>query len=470
LIIRINTILFFALLSTFAAAQKELSEGYYQRADSLIAIGNYQGAVEMYTLFLDAEQNLDEPEREKMSEAYNNIGACYYLTREYDAAIEAFKEALVIDTKYIHSSVASRLSNLGMVYKKKGMYGLAVQYYNGAVELAKQNDDQGGLAVYYNNIGSIYDDWGNYDEAIDYYQKSLRIKETTGNREGIAASLSNIGMVYNGWKKYHQAIENYKEALAIDKELGNKVHQAIRQNNIGLAYFNMQMYDSALFYYQKALNLNIELGIKDQVGTLYNNIGMVYFEKEEFDRAYDYLKLAMKIYEELELVTDIVVVYSNIGITQNRLKNYDEAETYLLESNRRALDYNLRRQRIPILQRLSELYAELEQYDLALAYFTEKVELNDSIYSEDIHKQVADFEVRYESERKEKEIEIFKRNEIINNLEFKRERIVRNSLIAGFLLVLLLAVLIYLGLRQRIRTNTIIEKEKAKLNWSFVSL
>jgi class 3 adenylate cyclase len=90
------------------------------------------------------------------------------------------------------------------------------------------------------------------------------------------------------------------------------------------------------------------------------------------------------------------------------------------------------------------------------------VKIKDSIFTEESREQIADFEVKYETERKEREIELLKQNELINQLQMNRQRTVRNSLIAGLVLIIILAGVIYWALRQKTRSSFLIEREKDK--------
>ena len=106
--------------------------------------------------------------------------------------------SLEIDRNHNLSTLSSRLSNLGLIYKKQGYLDQAILYYKEALPLAEESKDESNTAKILNNIGSIYSDWGQYDEAIECYEKSLRIKEKNNDRQGIANTLNNIGMVsYN---------------------------------------------------------------------------------------------------------------------------------------------------------------------------------------------------------------------------------------------------------------------------------
>ena len=454
-------IVFFFLIPLYGISQEAGNE-LYHRADSLIRTGSYSEAIDAYRLFIGFEKSNEEPDWKKISESYNNIGVAYFYTRDYIGAAKAFEDGLAIDREYNPENIASRLSNLGMIYSKQGNYPQAIRNYEEALELAREDENKENISIYLNNIGAVYDSRGEYDKAIEYYQRSLRIKEEMGNREGIANSLSNIGLVYSAWKKYDQAVQNFKEALEIDTELGNKGKMAIRLNNIGLIFYELRNYDSALYYYEEALELNRELDLKDQVSFQYNNIGMIYFEKGDHASAGTYLELSLNVARELNLKADIARVLSNLGYNEGRLGNYTRALELLDESSEISEQINLLRQLQVNYRRLSEIAENMGDNKSALDYHRKAGDIKDSLFTREMHEQIADFEVMYETERKQREIELLKQREIISNLERRRDRAIRNSLIAGLMLLLSLAGVIFWSLRRRVRDNRLIAYEKGK--------
>jgi len=76
------------------------------------------------------------------------------------------------------------------------------------------------VASSYDNIGNIWRSKGNYDKALEYYKKSLAIKlKTFGeNHSSVAFNYFNIGKILKDQKNYKVAIENIKIGYAINKQ------------------------------------------------------------------------------------------------------------------------------------------------------------------------------------------------------------------------------------------------------------
>lgn len=104
---------------------------------------------------------------------------------------------------------------------------------------------------------------------------------------------------------------------------------------------------------------------------------------------------------------------------------------------------------------MSRLYTAKNDYRKALEYYRLYAEIKDSLYSEESSKRIAEMQTKYETAKKEKEIELLTKDKAIQELE--RQRTVRNSLIGVSVLILFLAGVIYNRYRLKTRANRELE-------------
>jgi tetratricopeptide (TPR) repeat protein len=104
------------------------------------------------------------PRQDKAKTAYAQ-GMRLYEAREYQQALEAFREAVKAEPKY-----ASAYNYLGLTYKKLGLYDEAAQAYVKAIQLQPQN------FVFLYNLGVLMYVANSYDNAASAFQKAIRIK------------------------------------------------------------------------------------------------------------------------------------------------------------------------------------------------------------------------------------------------------------------------------------------------------
>jgi adenylate cyclase len=461
--ITLSILVFVLTISALSQASAGDTTDYYNKAFELYNNRQYEEAIETYLTFIQIEKGEPQPDINKISESLNNIGICYYLMNDYHEAISWYEKALEEDRKIgLMENIATRYNNLGLAYKKLGLYDNAISYYKKALRLDEEQGDTLSIAKSLNNLGSIYDTWGIYDTAIFYYEKSLNLKNYLHDSAGVAVSLNNIGLVYKSWEKYDQAIQYFEEALKIDRSLGKEGEIAKRLSNIGLAYRLKKQYSSALDYFHEALKMAEDQKNNDLIATLYNNIGATYLKQQQPDEAVRYLQRALGIYQDLGRQSNIAVVFANLAEIYTQKGNYNQALDYLSRSTSITENTEMRDQSKTNYLTYSDIYAAMGNYSEALRYYKKYISVKDTLYSEEIHKQITDFQVKYESEKKDNEINLLKQKEVIQALTIKKQKIFRNSLFGGIGLLLLLAIVIYFSLQQKRKANKIIEGEMAK--------
>ena len=107
-------------------------------------------------------------------------------------------------------------------------------------------------AYLFSTFASIYKSKGNYILAVEYYEKSKDIyeKELPENRTDLASTYNNLGVAYRHKGDFDTAIECYNKALEIRKEVLPENHpdMASTYNNLGNAYRKKGDVDKAIEY------------------------------------------------------------------------------------------------------------------------------------------------------------------------------------------------------------------------------
>ncbi|WP_207680024.1 adenylate/guanylate cyclase domain-containing protein [Desulfonema magnum] len=298
---------------------------------------------------------------------------------------------------------ANALHNIGVAYKNLSNYDNALQYHLNALKIREAAGDKKAIADSLHYIGVVYDYSNNFDKALEYHFSALKIRKEIGYRKGIANSLHNIGVINHRLNHYTKALKYYLNALKIREEIGDKKAIAGSLNNIGVIYKNIINYVRSLEYYLKALKMFEELDDKYETANISNNIGELYLKLKDYDKAFSYLEKALKIARE-------------IGAKELIRENYEFH---------------------------SDLWAAKGNYQKALEYYMLSSKVKDTIFTEESSAKIAEMQTIYETEKKEKEIELLKKDNAISQLELARQKLLRNSFLGGFGFVLILAFVVY---------------------------
>lgn len=339
-----------------------------------------------------------------------------------------------------------------------------IKYGRQALELSQKFDYDRGRAHALKNIGVGNYYLSNYDKSLEYYLNSLKIMENIGDKEGISSTLNNIGVVYWKLNNYDKALEIYTESLKMMKELKNRDGISRSLNNIGLIYMTLKNYNKALEFFLETLKITKEIGIKNNIAYCLNNIGSIYWYLGNYDKSLEYYLESLKINEEINNKYGIAGSTKNVGGVYLKLKNYDKSFVYLKKGLKLAKEIKAKDLLQNVYGSFYKLYYEKADYKKALEYYKLYSEVKDSIFTQESSKKTAEMQTKYETEKKEKENEVLRKNNEIQNLEIIRQTSIRNSFIVISLLILILVFVIYQRYRSKKRANKMLSNKNQQIN------
>ena len=225
--------------------------------------------------------------------------------------------------------------------------------------------------------------------------------------------------------------------------------------NLGDLFIKTGELDSALFYLKKGLKASDNA---EEVSTTYilNYIGRAYSKKGEYDLAIGYQKQSVALATKLNAKLDIGKSLLWLGDTyfakkdmNQALSTYNEAEKILVE--------------VHAVEELKETYDGLYKTYAAKGDFKNAfVNLNlystykDSLYNLENDKKLANLQLN-------SDMKSLTKDKALSDLEVKRQTVTRNAFAAGFLLILVIVFVLYRNYRQKVKTNIILDKQKAQI-------
>ncbi len=395
------------------------------------------------------------------AKAYNYIGIINCYEGNYSEASNSFFLSLTSYKKAGNKiAMASCYNNLGAIFSMQGNYTEALKNHKASLKIAKEFEDKEQIAASCMNIGAVYDDQGNYPEAIKYYLSSLKINELLHDRAGIASCYSNLGIAYGNQCNYKEALKNQLASLRIREELGLKRETAKCYINIGVIYNSQGNYPRALENYYSALKINLELEDNEIIAALYDNIGNVYINQGNNLEALKNHTEALKLREKRENKQQIAASYINIGSDYVLLKNYTPAKFHL--------NYGLKlAKEIGKKEWIKNAYVSLAFMDSAMgnwheAYINHKLYIlyKDSLINEENTKKTVQAQMNYEFDKKEQATKLKQeKKDAILEQEMQKQKLVRNSFMGGFGLLLMLAVVVIRAYHQKQKANDQLEEK-----------
>ncbi|MBN1182434.1 MAG: tetratricopeptide repeat protein [Bacteroidales bacterium] len=390
---------------------------------------------------------------ENLLAAYEQLSSCYLFAEKYLQARDALTKYLELAQKLDNKKhIATAYEQLGMTYYSTGDYEECLKYWEKNLEIRKEIGDKENAALAINNIGVIYKNWGNYRQAIENFQEALKIQEEIKDTLNIARALTNIGNIYYYFGlDMDQALLYYKKGLKFFETTDNKPQISFINLNIGLIYTDKQSYDTALIFYNQSLDVAKSVNNQSGIAMALDNIGTIYSLQKDYKKAEENINQALKIYEEIGDVKALSLGLANLAEIKYNLGNFNEAILYYNRSIKIARELNLKKEVYDNYKELYKVYAAKGNYKKALEYFENYSALKDSVLNEDYLNQINELQTKYETEKKEAQIELQNTEIARQNEVNKRQKLV---IIVGFIGVIIILGFLVLVFRQ----NNLIKK------------
>lgn len=394
-----------------------------------------------------------------------NIAEAYFINNDFDNAIYWYKNALRLNKSLLdYSKTADCFANIGIIFEIKGDFDSALNNYNEAYLFYELIDKHKGMAMILNNIGILHTSQGNYEKGFEYFQKSLKIEERIGNKEGISYSLNNIGLVNRKMGRHDKAIEYYEKSLIIKEELEDYHGVAITSINIGKVYEENEDYYEANIKYNLALKNYKKINNLEGTATALNNIGTIYFLTEEYDKATELYQQSYELRMQIGNKSGIAGSLHNLGRCNMINKDYHIADKNLKHALEIALDLNNKELISGIYASYAELMNEIGNYQKAYSFLSLHKAQQDSLLNIENHRQIAELQTIYETEKKENKILLQQVLLEKSEAEIKREKQQKNAVLIIVGLLLVLSFFIYRLYVFKLKTNKILAKQNLQLN------
>lgn len=351
--------------------------------------------------------------------SYRTVGLAWFYNNDHQQALENLQvsadEALL--NKQWQLAVQNYLNMAGIYCSVFGNYVKGMEFYTKALGVCESKHIAYKIYDAFSGIAYVYSHQGEYKKALEYYFKALSFIETTNDKNSLGVIYQNIGENYETVHKLDEAELYYKKSLQAFRIGGSKGGTITSLVLLSDIYRQQGLLDKALAGDLEAMAISKTTTYERAKFYAYNSLGKTYFEKKEYAKSKNLLEQAVAIALKVKMNEELRDIYLPLASLSAKMLNHEKAYRF---------------------QQLHTAYA-------------------DSVRSKEKTSQLAEMEVRFESERKEKENQLLKKDNTLNRLYISVITISFLSVIAiGFL---------FLN-RQRIKIKTTLaltESEKRLL-------
>lgn len=358
------------------------------------------------------------------------------------------------------AALASAYLRKTLTLRKLGHHQEALELNTKAVGLKRSVHDTLGLAFALGNLSQLNTVMGNYDQAIAHRLESIALLGHSTHTQHRITGLNNLAGIYASLEQHDKAVEVYQSCLALATSLNDSATVARTWYNLGASHFALQEDEQAEGLYANALKFAIRHG--DQVGQarLYNSIGTLHYVKKDATTALTYFRQAEALYAQLGFSPELVMSYNNIAAAYAQQEDFEQSLSYYQKAATLADSAGNPKDLAQIYLNLSNTYETLKSPDSALRYFKLHTMLNDSLFNAEKNRQFLEVQEKYESAEKDRSIAELNQVKQSQQADIR----IRNLLLAGSVLVVVLAFLFGVNYYQKLKAQRKLASHEAELS------
>ena len=330
----------------------------------------------------------------------------------------------------------------------------ALPYAEAYHELAKRTKDPVRIGEGANFAGMCHQTTNEHEKALGWYLEALRWFEQGDDPWYTAITHNNIGAALERQDQRDEARPWYLSALEQFRALGDSAWMANVSNNLANIYYHEQLLDSAAYFYSEADRILTAKGLMEFAAAVRMNLANTRMEQGHLDEALLGLRDALELLPEGSDDGTRANLLVNLAECLGRSGRTDTALVVARSGIALAGAVGSKEIRMNGHEVLSALFEQQGMPDSALVHYRLHTAWKDSIFNEERSAQVAELSERYESEKKDAELER-------NRATLERNAFEKKALGAGALLMLLAGVFAFRAYRVRKRSSEQLAQKNA---------
>jgi len=293
----------------------------------------------------------------------------------------------------------------------------------------------------YVGLSTAFSYLANYDSSTWYAYRAIEIAETYHDTLTLIDAYNNIGINFMFDEVDEKAIEYYERVESLSRSFGDSLRLGHALNNIGIMYGYADDYDNELNYYQAAAAIFKAINELEGLGNTLLNSATTYTVTGDYNKAENNLKKAMEIFEQLNFSSGMQNVIQSMAENELAKKNYAKSEQLALEALEIAQKHQLTQDVIYTYRLLEKISLGSNNYRKAYSYLSKGSEVEDEVFTLEKNKQIHELETRYETAKKEAEIEQLALENELKDVRLSKARFAQfATAIGGGMVIILLVV------------------------------
>ncbi len=342
-------------------------------------------------------------------ESYLNLIGFYANQSNFSTAIDYALECYRYATHNKNRPLLMRiLRSISSLYIATLQYQQAFEYAKQLLVLAQMSQAKENEIIALINLSVTYGSTGDYKNCVKYLMDALKKSEAIQFRANIAKCHGNIGTLYTFLNNNDEALKHYEIVYNEYIDVLEKRDETALLLNLGDLYFNRQELELAETYYNLCLELATRLNFTERIATVLVNKSRLATKRKNFEEALQFASKASVCFDEIsfEARGDYYAHCLNLADIHLAQKNFEAAIQYGEEAKKLCELKNDRHHLADAFDILSNAQSGLKNFEHALELRNKYMELREDLLDEQKYHHIIGMQISYETEKKEKEIEL----------------------------------------------------------------
>ncbi|MEA2462615.1 MAG: hypothetical protein QOJ98_362 [Acidobacteriota bacterium] len=168
------------------------------------------------------------------------------------------------------------LDQSGVIARRRGLYRLALRFYDQALKIATPSKCPEWLLMQIRSHRAVALEYlDRRTEALREHRRVAEYEKRTGDLRGLAKSLNNIGIVYMNQHRWKAALDALEQSCTLKRDLGD--HRGVGQSlhNLGKLHFLRGDFASAEKTFLESLRIRLGRG-RDEHGAAQSYVALAH--------------------------------------------------------------------------------------------------------------------------------------------------------------------------------------------------
>lgn len=298
-----------------------------------------------------------------------------------------------------------------------------------------------------------------YDSSMLYSFRALKNGETYGDTMTMIDANNNIGIDHMFREEDEKAIEYFEKVANLSSLFGDSLRWGHALNNLGMMAGYADDTDKELAYYAQAAAIFQSIGEYEGLANTKLNAGTAYTALEEFDKAEKLFEKALELFEEINYSSGVQNTIQSWAENALQSGELGKAERLAKQALDIAIENSLFQDILYTYDLLEKISVSKGDFKNAYQYSEQEAKIKAELFNEEKARQIGELETKYETEKKETEINRLALENDLKDANLAKARNAQYALGIGGGMIIVVLIVYYIQRNKKLK----VEREAQEL-------